>query len=188
MTQSTTLPEDDPEAFEAFVEWLYRGTFFTVLGPLWPTEVLDKQSTKLFQIYILAMKYGVTELADRSTTGFIQHMLLNNRAVNLGFMGRAYDQTTSSSKIRLFIAKSAAFVLLTWKDGHGKGQWDCNEFNKAFENHSDLMLDVLKLLRHQAGKSIPCPKLAPNCDYHEHSKTDICPYPKRDAMAGIYEA
>lgn len=63
VTGSAALPDDDHEAFEVFMEWLYRNTL---------TSLTDKKSgkaasrLKIAKTMVFADKYCLDELSDRA--------------------------------------------------------------------------------------------------------------------------
>jgi hypothetical protein len=115
---SATLPEDDPKAFEAFVEWLYRGTIrldFPVVG--------DVQSLEIFAVYVFASKYLLTELADRSLTGYVKILNTRNIIPNPVVLGNMYTQALPDSKARQLVTKLAVYVLLKFPSKYSNESW-----------------------------------------------------------------
>ncbi|PVH69458.1 hypothetical protein DL98DRAFT_522164 [Cadophora sp. DSE1049] len=51
---------------------------------------------------------------------------------------------------------------------------------KTLKSNDDLFADFYGMLRHQAGKLQINPLDHPPCDYHQHTKDEVCPYIKID--------
>jgi len=175
-TNAATLPEDDPDAFEAVVEWIYHGKFLTINGH---RTICGSQMRLLLDICRLASKYSMWELLDRATTGYVQSMSLSGCLPNRPHIDLVYEHLPPHSKLRLFVAKSVAYIILTSPNDEANGAWENKEFQALFLKHEDLLLDVLDLLRMQAGKWPLNPKGAPHCEYHEHAKAMKCPWKRK---------
>ena len=88
------LPEDDVGTFEDFIEWLYRRSFDM------PTSPPDARYMEPLKLYVLADKYGVTDLKNI----IIEKMwaMAKNREPEPGLkeVAYAYAHTVQSSGMR----------------------------------------------------------------------------------------
>lgn len=173
-TQSAKMPEDDPIAFQSMLAWVYLDTIehFTAKstkgGP-----ILDM--THYITLYALAEKYNITELADMTMDYMLRESVMPNCFPRPDQIKICYELTHAESKLRVFVSRCFAYLTLTLKDDHAKGLWNKDKLYDLMVEVPDLGKDALLLLRHQAGKTIPDPRIAPPCDYHQHAAEDPCP-------------
>ena len=179
-SQPTALPEDDPEAFGTFVEWLYRGTVTAVSIGDGHADV-QKDSLKMLKVHFLAAKYCITELADRALTGFIEILDLQGEYPAVSLMGVCYEKSVSGSKLRQFISKLAAHFLLATEHESGDIEEDIDAYVEVFKKHGDFMKDVLRVMRFSSGVRLVDPSGDPKCTYHQHPESATCPYDEQHA-------
>lgn len=172
-TNSATFPDDDPDAFEKLIEWLYTGRFLTINSDRSDTSIRPGILSEIAQ---LANKYSIWELLDRATTGFVQFFKIRNFVPALDHISSSYEKFPPGSKMRLFHAKCAAWVILNFPNDVGGTCWRNAKIKNVFEEHTDLMLNVLDQIRNLSGKILPDPRNAGHCEYHEHAKADVCPW------------
>jgi hypothetical protein len=174
-TQFATLPKDDPVVFDIFVQWLYSSTIHALKLASAYDDVLYNL---LFDVHYFALKYVVIELADRAVTSILEVMNGFNILPTPTQWAAVYRKTARGSKLRLLMTRSAVFVLLCLPE-------NVKEFTKTaisdvFEADKDFLLDVLTAIRPEKSYATTKeldPRKAPCCDYHEHPKTNVCPYP-----------
>ena len=168
-TKTASLPEDETYAFEGFVEWLYRGTI--------PTVAIHEM-IELLGVSHFASKYLLNELQDRALTKFIQMTTLHKLLPQLQHIAKYCALTTETSKLRLYLVRTAAWIILNFGESETSGSWSTVQFGEIFKEDPILMVDVLKAIRGtgQLNQKFTDPKAAPKCDYHQHEKVDACPY------------
>jgi hypothetical protein len=178
-TNYASLPEDDPMAFEAFVEWLYRGTIKTIRLDLPKNE--DAQGFEIFAIYVLASKYLLTELADRSLSGYVKYINAKQFIPGPGVLASMYTKSPPYSKARQLAAELAAYTLLKFPSTNNNDSWSSDRFCDVFNTDVDFMFDVLSAMRQQPGQEQTDPRIsyASICAYHQHAGVKICPYPSQ---------
>jgi hypothetical protein len=49
----------------------------------------------------------------------------------------------------------------------------------VLKENEDLLADIIPMMRLQAGKSKVDPREDDPCDYHQHTKTEACPYDQK---------
>lgn len=165
-----TLPDDYPVAFGLFIGWLYKGVVEC------PADGEGGSVADKIRLYAWAEKYMIRELADKTMEHLIAHLISKNWLPGHSLMSTAYNLTHEGSKLRLFIARCTAYVMLTKSAGSHDGAWSKEKIQKAITENSDLGGDALETLRLQDGKLYPDPRLRPACDYHQHGPIEDCPY------------
>jgi hypothetical protein len=116
-TKSATFPDDDPEAFEKLIEWLYTGRFMTISSN-------SGQSRVLFDMALLASKYSIWELLDRATTGYVKCMKLWNYLPAPHEIRAAYEKFPPESKMKLFMARCVAWLILKTPNDYSDSIWE----------------------------------------------------------------
>jgi BTB/POZ domain len=187
-TKTADLPDDHAFAFDALVEWLYRDKFMTI-KPINPTYSSSSPTENIKLLYIakLAFKYSIWELLNRATVGYVQYMHINNLLPSLTEMSYIYQTFPPDSKIRRFVAMSAAFIIQSTTSDHDHGEWKNLHLELAFVELDGFLRDVLELLRNCAGRFPTDPRLAAPCEWHDHAAGDVCPWGVRYADLGTWE-
>jgi BTB/POZ domain len=175
-SNTATLSDDDPEAFEALVEWLYQNTF--TIGDCEDNDIRIAMLHPVVATAVLGLKYSIPELVDRATTRYVsiaKHLpdivaILNAKTV--------YESTPACSKLRKLLAGSLAYHILK-----NPARGERPEFEKRLVDDlrttDGLLEDVMPLLRGMAGKFPKDPLLVSSCEYHEHPPAQRCPNKKR---------
>jgi len=87
-------------------------------------------------------------------------------------ISHTYYNTESGSKLRLYIARSLAHMILS-TDGNGdntmKWVWD------NMSENQELGIEVLAELRGRDGVYVADPEDADPCEYHWHGPKFLCP-------------
>jgi len=73
------------------------------------------------------------------------------------------------------MARSYVYLVMCCPSEQANSSWTNEKLQEVAVKQGDLLTDVLRLLRLQAGKAIPDPRQAQLCDYHHHSKVEVCP-------------
>ncbi|PVH69459.1 hypothetical protein DL98DRAFT_598630 [Cadophora sp. DSE1049] len=146
-TQVAVLDEDDPDAFELFVSWVYQ-------SEIEMTNMTDKQAFELFiDLFAFAEKYNLTTLADHTMDFFLKKFAAEHWVVGHEGLVRGYRKTHAKSKLRLFLARTYVYVTLTFEDHETKTGWAKKDIRAAIVESEDLC-----------------------CDYHQHGEDESCPY------------
>ena len=186
-TKTAKLPYDRAIVFSALVEWLSHDIFRTVKPLTDSSPPSDSQNIQLLAIAHLASKYTVWELLDRTTAGYVQYMRINNLLPSLQTMRYVYRNFPPDSKMRRFVARSAAFIIQSMPNDYGDGAWENADLQAAFARHEDFLLDVLDWLRNRAGAHPNDPRQADICEWHDHAARAVCPWGVRYAEEGSWE-
>jgi len=172
-TQAASFPEDHPIAFKLFVSWLYRETIA-------PLQTIDQcgmtECQQLCRLFALAEKYEVPLLADACMDAMISFSRSKNGIPNIATITLGYLETFDDSKLRIYLARCCAYIILTSGTETSDGTWSNEKLSALFEKTPVIMEDVMPLLRRQAGKMMQDPREVPACEYHQHAKTEPCPH------------
>lgn len=107
--RTMTLPEDDENIFELFVEWLYHRSYEL---PAYPKPPICMQPVKL---YVLADKYDVRSLKNLIVSKLFLAFKQKVPLPKLSTIAYAYEHTSQSSPIRKLLADMLTWVTdLTW--------------------------------------------------------------------------
>jgi hypothetical protein len=162
------LPDDDPDVFSLFIEWLYCSTLKTIvtLG-----ERESELAAGIFKAIVLADKYCLTEFGDRLMTIYASR----NKLAPLPELSNCYKAVGPQNKFRLYAIRWVAYIILCYADSRHPG---CSSENvsRVLETNPELGREVLKAVRNQSGIAQKNPNMAPPCDYHSHAQTAACPY------------
>ncbi|KAI9720199.1 MAG: hypothetical protein M1812_003017 [Candelaria pacifica] len=161
------LLEDDADAFELFVTWLYRGTVS-------PARKFDDQSNtfklvaRYLRLYMFADTIGVRELKNIVLDRIQECCLLNNTVPGKQDVKRIYGSTLEGSLLRRFTIKSVAWKLQQF------GEWFDHKpsMTEAIREYPDFAMDLISLL--QSRELIPDPRRPSECEYHDHAVGELC--------------
>lgn len=182
-TDSTAhFPEDDIDAWELLVQWLYQGR----LTPLILSPNRDKSEIsaleKRVKLYCLAETYGITPLMDSTIDTLAQIYKVRMRTPDLSTFRYAYAHTLDKSPLRILMSRWFYHLLVTRDDAHPTRYGTEIMFNLAMEQ-PDLVHDLFNLMRGQMA-SVPTavmdPSLVDLCTYHQHTLLGepVCPNKK----------
>lgn len=166
-TQSATLPENDPAAFELFLGWIYRG-------------VIDEARfcDHLISLFGLAEKYDLVALMDKTMDTIASRLYSDNLVFGPAQLEYIYSRTCEQSELRLFAARMYAWRILVQPD---IGAAETATMLPKGPHLNDILIDSQKLMRNLKPKGpnhiiFFDPRTAPPCHYHQHGKSEKCPY------------
>lgn len=147
------LPEDDPEAFQCFVSWLYG-------RPL--TGESSDSTSLLFQVYILADRLMCNELCN-DVMDMLQ-LQYGRVFVFLSDVQLVVDHNHQDSKLGCFLIEQLACdMALKFGDYVKKGQW--TEFYELGVTQR-VMKDMVMWQGAKIDKTVP--QKRSGCDWHVH--------------------
>ncbi|KAI4224427.1 MAG: hypothetical protein LQ349_007245 [Xanthoria aureola] len=146
---SMELREDDPEAFDRFLQWLYRRDF--TISPIGDKQCTSSRYQELVRVYILADKLDVPLLKNRVMVSLFDTVTLPNGnfrwqpSLNCRFRPRSrevklvYTNTVKGSPIRNFMAAYYAWYrpVAKYEEEHF---WDHNSDIPDFLNDVSINL------------------------------------------------
>ncbi|OBT47677.1 hypothetical protein VE00_02180 [Pseudogymnoascus sp. WSF 3629] len=118
VTGSATLPNDDHEAFEVFMEWLYRNTLTSLALLSKSKSVNAVLRLKIAKTMVFADKYCLDELSDRAMSIWFQG---RGRTLLAGELETitAYvvDNSAPTCRARSYLARMWAKEIRSHSDG-----------------------------------------------------------------------
>jgi hypothetical protein len=176
------FPEDDIDAWELLVQWLYQGR----LTPLILSPNRDKTEIvaleKRVKLYCLAETYGITQLMDSTIDTLAQIYKVRTRTPDLSTFRYAYAHTLEQSPLRALMSRWFYHLLVTRDDAHQTRYGTETMFGLVMEQ-PDLVHDLFELMRGQMA-TVPPGIMDPGsvdlCTYHQHTLLDepVCPNKK----------
>ena len=164
------MPEDDADAFDLFVQWLYSGRLeypdmalnTSTSGPMW----------NRFNLHCFAEKICLPDLMDYTMSSIMSACARGDKSPSLAVIGMVYGSTTHGSKLRQFFAHTVHFMI---RNGGDLGPWPSSKLAQVMTDHEDLTLGVLQLLRNNSGPP-SSPGQYQKCMFHVHGKEHACKY------------
>lgn len=176
------FPEDDIDAWELLVQWLYQGH----LQPLILCPNRDKTDMaaleKRVKLYCLAETYGIVHLMDNTMDTIAQVYKVRTLTPDISTFRYAYQHTLEQSPLRSLMSRWFYHLLVTRDDAHLTRYGTEIMFNLGMDN-PDLVHDLFELMRGQHG-TVPNGVMDPGtvnlCTYHQHTLVDnpVCPNKK----------
>ncbi|KAB8303507.1 hypothetical protein EYC80_004919 [Monilinia laxa] len=152
------LPEDDPDTFEIFVNWMYAGN---LRHDLYPMQIIN--------VWIFAQKYLCQKLKNNAMDALQDALYLPceySLPLNYVEVARIFDNTTD---IRDCLRHFAA-VLLAWEIRNGN-PYNIEYLEKILRGVGDSLENVLMFLRHN--KDVFDPRIRggaiSRCTFHDHT-------------------
>jgi hypothetical protein len=159
--KSAELPDDEPEVFDAFYQWLYRDTLDEMnskdskrsSGPIW----------ERIKLVCFAEKYCIDKLSNYGMDTLIEcykkeKCMPSSEAIDL-----AYSNTSEGSGLRLYMARSFARRIYDKES-------IAEEHMIELASMGDLCYDVFSVMLHRPHPTPQDPNTAARCDYHRHGK------------------
>ncbi|CZT42894.1 uncharacterized protein RSE6_02848 [Rhynchosporium secalis] len=164
------LPDEKPEIFRLFIDWLYRSEVAIVKD--------NKQYTYLCELYIFAEKICHKDLAnntmDSIRVSFYEYGSVIS--ISLELAAFVYQHTEVGSKLRLYCVHEIAFRLWDGKESTWPSPIQLLYIHKAWRDHEDLFCDYFSYMREN-----PIEQMSPwqdmefmsqdpeeTCTYHSH--------------------
>jgi hypothetical protein len=169
ISQSASLPEDDPDTFSLFLEWVYGGRFAQLVYSVQDGGGPFFHRVKL---YVVAEKLCLGELADYTMMNLMSNLQQFKICPNVMLMKVAYTGTAAGSTIRNFMCSYLHYLMKTKHE-----YWWVQIIRDTLAGIPELLYDFIQLVRENEGNS----KLVdlvemPKCTFHKHSKGADCAY------------
>ncbi|KAH9215358.1 hypothetical protein DL95DRAFT_500781 [Leptodontidium sp. 2 PMI_412] len=175
------LPEDDPEAFDALVVYVYQNRL-----PNFPSERFsadcegcDSYTDILNKLFYLATKCCMNVLANKIMDTLQDIHFKYGRIPSCSGIQEHYQNTSAASKIRLYCAATACYKLTYCTDE------DMNEYKELARAEPDFGADCLafqyqhgtRLVKHKSQMD-PRKRLGgkamSQCFFHTHTSGEVC--------------
>lgn len=173
-----TLPEDNPEAFEVLIEWVYCSNVNSLHEAERPKS--DQVDLAISTI-ALAEKYLLPELGNHAVSFLAK--IGKDLVPTMSQMSTLYDKTPSTAKARIYAARTIAWALVS-PETNGVSN---NSIYTACQN-GDLLLDAIKEVRGTHGQGHKRAHEHPVCDYHNHTASVECPYQQIVPISNWFDA
>ncbi|KAF7956636.1 hypothetical protein EAE96_003970 [Botrytis aclada] len=176
-TNSATLPEEDPDAFNTIVFWIYSDQLLSLKH-----GTNDNGKWHIGELYLLADKFCLHNLMDRILDEFTHHMkkgkLIPSIHWNkLDFMEGLYHYSPRKTcgMFRLVVS-FLCYLLCRTSGAKDLKYWPTENSVMFLSRHDDVRHEVVKMIRVQPEK-IRSENLvsAPGCRFHEHEEGKPCP-------------
>lgn len=163
------LLDDDPEAFDLLVKWLYRGEIDSVRDM--PANKKWDYAFTCQQLYLLAEKVDLVELKDLAMDEFRRGCFEAGLVPGVEEMMPIYKHTAPSSPFRRLVSDIAARQLM---DPYANR--DAAHYRACFAANADFAVDVINAIAAGTGKLLlHDPTEASGCQYHDHAPERPCP-------------
>lgn len=140
--RTMTLPEDDENTFELFVDWLYHRHYEIPSHPKPPEKDVFMQPVKFF---VLADKYDVRSLKNLIVSKIFLAFKQNLAVPRLSTISYAYKHTSQSSTIRKMLTDNMTRVTdLTWFQEAKIQTWLRNHPDVSAELNASFAKRMLK--------------------------------------------
>ncbi|KAH6672093.1 hypothetical protein B0J14DRAFT_86397 [Halenospora varia] len=172
-TNSAEFPEDEVQAFDLMLFWVYTGTlrpFKYIKDTSTSSSNTYNYSWNIDNFYGTAEKWCLPELQDCIMDTYLNEVAATGVSPGPSGIRNGYLKTSENSGLRRFYAKCFAFALIH-KDS--SGIWDTRGMAELM-GICDLAHDVLALLRTRTFREIINPIGLPRCDFHVHGKNISC--------------
>jgi hypothetical protein len=167
----------DPNAFELFVNWLYRGTLIDLQkGTTAAQEVTAKsQVLRLVDLYLMAWNWDVYGLMNLIVDRMRARKTCNDGWFPQDLIKKIYDGTNTEDPLRLFILDS--FLHKSWDWTH-ESRVEFLMESMMSGNHrlvAELYENLDTLCREKRGSKKPGdPSAKTKCEYHWHHDDSDC--------------
>lgn len=177
ITGSAALPDDDHEAFEVFMEWLYRNTL---------TSLSDKKSAsaalrmKIAKTMVFADKYCLNELSDRAMSVWFQGCSKLSSTELETITAYVVGNSAPTCRARSYLARMWAKEIRK-KDGN---HYKPGQFGLEFIEDSSFVIEIFNYV----GALRLLSQVATACNFHQHEKSTACPYKGLDTPVAVQAA
>lgn len=150
-TDIIILPEEEPAAFELFVDWLYRGRIPDIpVKDGWGNLSFKAMETEGFldveatyhDLYYMAEKWCIVALKTHIMDRIRRFHFLTDTTVHPSLIEAGYVNTAEGSTMREYLSRAGAFAL----------KYPSSDYVLGIRNHlqsssQDFLLDVLGIFR-----------------------------------------
>lgn len=117
------LPEDDPEVFSVYQQWLYDGLVHTSSGTIFPTKT-DDEYEALVKAYILGEKLMDPDFKDAITDAIVDKFRCLRR-FDTGLTTLVFNETPSGSPLRRLLDGYLLSLRQPWMAGRAPRGFSC---------------------------------------------------------------
>lgn len=167
--QAATLPVDDPDAFDLFLEWIYTGRLSCL-----EFENIDAVYARI-RLYGLAEKLMMPDLMDYTITTI--SVINRISPLSTQAMAIAYEVTGPDSPLRSFVARALYYATGNGESGRAaevyKKNWPASGLAQIMSAQEEMISDLIDVMRNpEARKDLSCVDI---CEFHVH-EGNICQF------------
>ncbi|KAL8952833.1 MAG: hypothetical protein Q9222_001268 [Ikaeria aurantiellina] len=167
-TAKIELLEEDPQAFELLVKWIYQGKVDDVSD-----LPLDKKWDHAYacqKLYVLCDRIEMPQLKNIAIDQFRKGCYEAGLVPGPAEIRPVYDTTPRKSPIRKLLSQIVARQIMD-----PEADCDAGMYRMCFEANADFAIDVVNALKQGAGgKLFHDPTEETGCFYHEHATSQLC--------------
>ena len=167
-TNKATFPDDEPQAFEVLMEWVYTGELLPIF------EEPKKLSWNPSKVYKPADKICLPYLQDQIIDAWQASMVKTNIVIGFENIREIYDITPDGSKLRKFGLDMMVYAYKELSTATRQESWSGERAWIAVQNCPELGKEFLTELRKVLFTSVSDPRTGSACTYHCHGKGDKC--------------
>jgi hypothetical protein len=162
------LPDEDPDAFELLVKWMYQGRIGDVSWM--PKDVKWDYAFTCQKLYLLCDTIGLQVLKNLAIDQFRRGCHEASLVPGPEEMKPIYHKTRPGSPFRKLVSKIAARQIMD-----PDSQKDASSYRDCFAASPDFAVDVINAIKDGAGGSLfDDPTEGNSCRYHEHEDGETC--------------
>ncbi|KAL8986077.1 MAG: hypothetical protein Q9177_004264 [Variospora cf. flavescens] len=162
------LLDEDPQAFELLVKWLYQGRLDDVSDM--PMDKKWDYADTCQKLYILCDRINMPQLKDTAIDQFRKGCNETGLVPGPEEIKPIYDTTAPRSPIRRLLSRIAARQIMD-PDSNS----DASSYKLCFESSADFAIDVINAIRQGSGPRLfDDPTEGTGCCYHEHGTGQLC--------------
>ncbi|KFY12834.1 hypothetical protein V492_03641 [Pseudogymnoascus sp. VKM F-4246] len=179
ITGSAELPDDDHEAFEVFMEWLYQNTLNSLSD-----EKTDNGAfgLKIAKTMVFADKYCLNELSDRAVAIWFRRRLKPLSATDLETITTyVVANSAPTCRARGFLARIWAKEI---RQKDGKHYKPGQSGIESFTSDSSFIAQIFNYVGFLGNTKTSSTSLNA-CTFHIHDRLAACPYESLDAPIAV---
>ncbi|ROV97720.1 hypothetical protein VMCG_07433 [Cytospora schulzeri] len=179
-----TMPEDDPQAFELFVRWLYMRTLVpqAVTSPTTTANLLFRHAggaaaciNDSLHLYVLASKLLIEDLENACVDIAHAYYGVGMRRPDIKDVQYIYDNTVPGSGMRKLLRERLTLGLFKGRQHNPVTA----EWRDIMNETPDLGFDIINEVAAYnwiAGGNAPARAIADKCAYHRHDRSEASTY------------
>ncbi|KAK0118545.1 hypothetical protein ONS95_007433 [Cadophora gregata] len=180
INNSANLPEDDPDAFDVLLEWIYTGSlpkFRWVKQPGQPA-VGNYRHTCLLT---LVDKLCLDELKDQIASDIIDASVEENSLPSFHHLSYMINHLSETSAFREYYVLALLFIVHGLpRTDENLALWPTEGFSELLAGHANVATAYFKAVRSlPIGSVAEDPRKMPRCKFHEHGQDEECSVGKK---------
>lgn len=162
------LLEEDPDAFEVLVKWLYQGTIDDV--STLPKEQKWEYAFTCQKLYLLCDKLDLHDLKNCAIDQFRKGCHETGLVPGAEEIQPVYERTLPSSPLRKLMSRIVARQIMDPDVVR-----DASQYQACFDINPSFAIDVINVIRTDSGGILfDDPTEGNSCRYHEHDNGRTC--------------